>query len=71
MRRLGNLHSPTPTPLLIFDRRLPPLVQISFSRQPSAAIKIKDGGHDFREENTELSLAKITPTLQASTALAS
>ena len=24
------------------------LVQISFSPQPSAAIKIKDGGHNFR-----------------------
>ena len=40
------------------------LVQISFSPQPSAAIKIKDGGHSFREENTEHSLAKNTPAMQ-------
>ena len=29
------------------------------------AIKIKDGGHNFRYKNTEHSLAKITPALQA------
>ena len=37
------------------------MVQISFSPQSSAAIKLKDGGH-----NAELSLAKITPALQDS-----
>ena len=34
--------------------------EISFSPQPSAAIKIKDGGHNFCQQNTEHSLAKIT-----------
>ena len=38
---------------------------IYFSPQPSAAIKIKDGGHNIRYEITEHSLAKITPALQA------
>ena len=44
-----DLHSPNPTPLFIFDRRpsTAPLVQIYFSPQPSAAIKIKDDGHNF------------------------
>ena len=49
-KETSNLHSPTPTPLLIFDRRPPPLVQIFFLSQPSTAIKIKDGGHSFRWE---------------------
>ena len=39
--------------------------KIDFSLQPSAAIKIKDGGHNFRYEITEHSLAKIAPALQA------
>ena len=42
-----------------------PLVQIYFSPQLSTAIKIKEGGHNFRYEITEHSLAKITPALQA------
>ena len=42
-----------------------PLVQIYFSPQPSAAIKIKNGGHSIRYEITEHSLAKITPLLPA------
>ena len=42
-----------------------PLVQILFFPQPSAAIKIKDGGHKFRYEITEHSLARITLALQA------
>ena len=42
-----------------------PLVQICFFPQPSAAIKIKDGGHKFRYEITEHSLARITLALQA------
>ena len=49
--------------LVILERNL-----LWFDRpeyQPSAAIKIKDGGHNFRSQNTEHSLAKITPTLQA------
>ena len=43
-------HSPTLTPLLIFDRRPPPwqpLVQIYFTPQPFAVVKIKDGGHNI------------------------
>ena len=46
-RRGKGEHSPTLTPLLVFDRRLPPLVQISYSPQPSDAIKIEDGDHNF------------------------
>ena len=41
------------------------MVQIDFSPQLSAAIIIKDGGHNFRYEITEHSLAKITPAPQA------
>ena len=41
------------------------LVQIFFSPQPSAAIKTKDGGNNFRQENTDQSLTKITPALWA------
>ena len=60
-----NLHYPTPILLLSFDRWPPPLVQIYFSPQPSAAIKFKDGGHNFRKEITEHPFAKITPALWA------
>ena len=42
-----------------------PLVQISFSPQPSTGIQIKDGDHNLLKENTEHSLAKITRPLQA------
>ena len=55
-----NLHFPTPALLLIFDRRPPPRYKFL------SAIKIKDGGHNFHQGNTEHSLAKITPALQAS-----
>ena len=41
------------------------MVQIDFSPQLSAAIIIKDGGHNFRYETTEHSLVKITPAPQA------
>ena len=55
-RAKSNLHPSSPTPnslhFLNVDRLL-------------GAIKIKDGGHNFRYENTEHSLAKITPALQA------
>ena len=34
-------------PPAMFGRRPPPLAQISFSPQPSPAIKIKDCGHNF------------------------
>ena len=37
-----------PYPLLIFDRRPPPRYKFHFSPQPSAAIKMKVGGHNFR-----------------------
>ena len=56
---------PHPAPLLVFGRRSPPLVQIHFSPQSSAAIKIKDCGYNIRYEITEHSLAKIRPALQA------
>ena len=39
---------PTPNPLPNFLLPLNALVQISFSSQPSAAMKTKDGGHNFR-----------------------
>ena len=59
-----NFHSPI-LPLSLFLTVDRPLDPNYFSPQPSAAIKIKDGGHDFRQENTEHSLVKITPALQA------
>ena len=49
-------------PFFIFHR---PLGINFYSPQPSAAIKIKDGGHNIRYEITYHSLAKITPALQA------
>ena len=55
--------SPSPLSLLLTFER-PPGTNL-FSPQPSAVIKIKDGGHNFRYEITELSLAKITPAQQA------
>ena len=45
---LQNIRLPHPHPTPYFLLSLTPLVQISFSSQPFAAIKIKDGGHDFR-----------------------
>ena len=45
---LQNIRLPHPHLTPYFLVSLTPLVQISFSSQPSAAIKIKDGGHDFR-----------------------
>ena len=47
---MDNLHSPTHIPLLIIDHwhnMTAPLVQISFSSQPSTVIKIKERGHNF------------------------
>ena len=41
---------PHPTPLLIFLLLLTPKVQISFSPQPSVAIKIKDDSHNFAKK---------------------
>ena len=55
----------TPPPLSLFLTITTPLIQISFSPQPSATIKIKVGGHNFFSENTDHSLAKIMPALQA------
>ena len=40
--------TPFALPLFSFSTVTTPLIQISFSPQPSAAIKIKVGGHDFR-----------------------
>ena len=45
-------------------------MEISFSPQPSATVTIKDGGHNFRQQNTEHLLAKITPALQTNNNLA-
>ena len=58
-----TLPHPCPSPYFLLPTS--PLVKISFFPQPSAAIKIKAGGHNFYEEKTEHSLAKIMPTLQA------
>ena len=44
----GEERGPYPNPSPYFWLSTAPLVQISFSPQPSAAIKIKDGGHNFR-----------------------
>lgn len=41
----------------------PSLVQISFSHQPTAAVKIKNSSYTFHQENTECTLAKITPAV--------
>ena len=60
-----NLHFPTPTPLLIFDRRPPFRYKFPSLPQSSAAIQIKDGGHNISQENTKHSPAKIAPALQA------
>ena len=38
-----------------FRPSLTPLVLISFSSQPSAIVKIKDGSYDFDQDNTEYS----------------
>ena len=42
-----------PSPLLPFDHRPPPLVEIPFSSQPSAAVGIKDGRFNFHRDNAE------------------
>ena len=59
------LFNPAPTPLLLLDRLSPLLIQISFSSQPSASVKLKNGRYYFHQENSEPSLATITPALQA------
>ena len=56
---------PLPPPLSLFLTVDRPLSINFHSPQPSAAIKIKDGGHNIRYEITSHSLAKITPALQA------
>ena len=55
--RLWINSPPPPHPYFLLS--LTPLVQITL---PSAAIKIKEGGYNFRQENTEHSPAKITPS---------
>ena len=59
----SSLSQPNPSPY--FWPSTVPTLQISFSPQPSDAIKIKEGGYNFHQESTEHSLAKITPALQA------
>ena len=41
-----------------FRPSLTPLVLISFSSQPSAIVKIKDGSYDFDQDNTEHSFVR-------------
>lgn len=54
-----------PSPLSLFLTVYRPIGTNFFSPQPSAAIKTKDGGNNFRQENTDQSLTKITPALWA------
>ena len=68
-REVNFTPPPPPPPISLFLSSTAPLVQIYFPPQTSASIKIKDGGYNFREENTEHTLAKITPTQQASMTL--
>ena len=60
-----KLVSDHPHPSPYYWPLLTPLVQISFSTQPSTAIKIKDDSHNFHKENTTHLLTKIIPALQA------
>ena len=62
---MGKIFTPLTLSLSLFFTIDRPLVQICFSPQPSAAIKIKDGGHNVRYEISEHSLAKITPAFRA------
>lgn len=61
----GEIITSHPHPFHNFWPSLTSLVQISFSPRLSASIKIKGGGHNFHQENTEQSLAKFAPALQA------
>ena len=55
-------HPPSPPfPLTIAH----PTGTLSFSPQPSAAVKIEDRSYNFQQQNTEESLVKTTPALQA------
>lgn len=49
-----------------FILSLTPLVNISFSTQPSAVVKIKDYSYNFHQDNHVCSPAEITPALQLS-----
>ena len=53
-----HIHFPTLSPHFFFPS-LAPLVQISFSPKPSAAVKIKDSSYDFHKGNTERSPVKL------------
>ena len=61
-----NRKLPPPPPSPSFWSLLIPLVQISFSPQPSAAVKIKDGSYNFYQDSVKHSPAEITLALQAS-----
>ena len=50
-RERQNIYSQLPP--LSLRPSLTPLVQIYFSPQHSTAIEIKDGHHNFHEENSE------------------
>ena len=62
---MEKIFTPLTLSLSLFFTIDRPLVQIYFSPQPSAAIKIKDGGHNVRYEISEHSLAKIAPAFRA------
>ena len=60
--RWGKMRLPS------FNRRLRPcdkLLSLPSSPVKIKALKIKDGSYSFHQENTELSLAKFTPSLQS------
>ena len=61
----GEFLLPHPHPSPSFGPSLIPLIQISLSPQPSASVKLKNGRYYFHQENSEHSLATITPALQA------
>ena len=60
----ARIFTPTPPPFFLFLTIDGPIAQILSLPKPSAAIKIKDGGYNFRLENTEHLLAKIKAVLQ-------
>ena len=71
-KETSNLQSPTPTPLLIFDCRPLPWCKFFFSHSLPLPLKSKMAAIVFIEkkkiklqENTDHSLANITPALQA------
>ena len=60
-----NLYYPTLTPFLIFDRRPPSWYKFLSLSSLLLTFKKKHGGYNFWLGNTEYSLAKIAPGVQA------